>query len=106
MVAGVSLALCVYTLIAGSEPPGASWYSVIYTPPAPANFPVIIVPYWPTVMLLAIAPGVWVWKRTKQRNRQRDGLCRVCGYDLRATPQRCPECGTLFRTAKNGAVEQ
>jgi len=52
---------------------------------------------WP-FMLSAILPALWV-VMFRRRHRFRAGLCRVCGYDLRASPGRCPECGTLTESA-------
>src|SRR4051812_40723510 len=46
---------------------------------------------WWTLFLSAIGSG-WLAVRGTRRKR-RTGACEKCGYDLRATPGRCPECG-------------
>jgi rubrerythrin len=38
----------------------------------------------------------WRSRREATRDRLR-GLCPFCGYDLRASPARCPECGEIKR---------
>jgi len=51
------------------------------------------IPFWPIAWLFAMPPAI-AWQRHRVRRRRiRDGLCARCGYDLRASPGRCPECG-------------
>lgn len=53
------------------------------------------IPYWAPALLAAIAPLWWLVRGRTWRRRQRvaQGRCAECGYDLRATPGQCPECG-------------
>jgi hypothetical protein len=37
----------------------------------------------------------WVRRRARRHERVRRGACGECGYDLRASPGRCPECGVV-----------
>lgn len=62
----------------------------------------IWVPYWPFLVVgsLVIAAKVRnLWKNLMQSLRSqrwaRSGCCRMCGYDLRASKDRCPECGAV-----------
>jgi hypothetical protein len=54
----------------------------------------IFLPIWLLVALFASAPLLTFVRIVRRRERVITGRCPHCSYDLRATPDRCPECGT------------
>jgi hypothetical protein len=79
---------------------GFDWASHVNRTETSARYQVVTaqIPYWlPLAVfasLAAVAGRNWLIEaRTKRRRAE--GLCTGCGYDLRVTPGRCPECGRV-----------
>jgi hypothetical protein len=55
----------------------------------------IELPLWIPFAIAAVSPLMWCYRQRRGRRRLRHNFCDSCGYDLRATPERCPECGMI-----------
>jgi hypothetical protein len=76
---------------------------ILQTNMGPKESRFIFVPLWYLLIVGSILPlfyGVSFFamaaRRGIARNRIEKNSCSKCGYDLRATPDRCPECGAIF----------
>ena len=70
-------------------PPGGKGSDVVATD--------VSVPCSAVAASFAAAFVVSEWLRRETRRSRAPGFCRNCGYDLRASPARCPECGTAAK---------
>jgi hypothetical protein len=55
----------------------------------------VCVPYWLLFAGFSIMPLLYLRRCRQHRWESLPGHCHGCGYDLRATPNRCPECGRV-----------
>jgi hypothetical protein len=77
------------------------WYGIAIAVPHPTF--IVGVGHWVAIALSGLLPAVWIVRQARRHRKRQFGLCRVCGYDLRATPERCPECGTIPQRPIAGA---
>ncbi len=56
----------------------------------------ILVPLWIPGILFGLVFSVSYVPFHHRRKRKKLGLCLKCGYDLRASKDRCPECGSTI----------
>jgi hypothetical protein len=60
------------------------------------------VPHWSLLIVGLALPAVRFIQNRRGVRRSRKGACPRCGYDLRATPDRCPECGAAASVTTSG----
>jgi hypothetical protein len=74
----------------------AKWHYAPNTP-SPVSHPTdswaLVIPMWPIVVPAVIIEAEIIRRWLLRYWRKSNGLCPKCGFDLRATPDRCPECG-------------
>lgn len=80
-----------------SDPP-APWNEIGFASFSGRTHSSVTVPYWFLALLTAVLPTARLVGRARRRRLVRAGRCPTCGYDLRGSPRRCPECGAAPAT--------
>ena len=57
----------------------------------------VYMPLWVPLLISGILPAYALLPVHRRRKRKKLGLCLKCGYDLRGSKERCPECGLYFQ---------
>ena len=68
--------------------------------PSTVRWTQISIPDAYVLALFLTLPSIRLYPRLRRRQVMLPGCCFSCGYDLRATPDRCPECGSVRAKVK------
>ena len=78
-------------LVGGYDGLRTTWLPAFGSPGRPLHLPLWMpITFFAMICLWPFIPFL------RRRKRKKLGLCVKCGYDLRASKERCPECGCEF----------
>lgn len=78
--------------------PAFDWSGSTRVPGVITKDRILDIPLWCLQAATLALPAAALVRRVRSARRAAAGACPACGYDLRATPDRCPECGRAAAT--------